>query len=120
MSTVLGVLAGVMIAGTGMFLAQRSPAFGVWWFGLQAIADVILAALDAARRDWGSVAVLSVCAVLNAIWWDQCRRRRKRKRAAALAGAKSRARIAKLVRRACSHVPFRSPSRAAHGDHRAS
>ena len=100
MSTVLSVLVGIVLAGGGMFLADRRPLFGVWWYGGWAIACVVIAAISAAQRQWGYAAWMAVCAVLNAIWWNQSRKRRKRKRAAALAGAKSRARIAKLVRRA--------------------
>jgi hypothetical protein len=43
---------------------------------------------------------MTICAVLNAIWWWRSRKRRKRRSALAALGAKSRALIAGLVRKA--------------------
>jgi membrane protein implicated in regulation of membrane protease activity len=97
--TAIEIIGVILLAAMGNVLAQLRPAFGAWWYGGWAIACVVTAAISAARHEWALAAWMAVCAVLNAIWWDQSRKRRKRKRAAALAGAKSRARIAKLVRR---------------------
>jgi hypothetical protein len=99
MSTAIQIVLVVAVTLPGSVLAARRPGFGTWWYGSWAIAETVYAAISAARRDWRLAALMAVFAVLNAIWWNQARRRRKRKPAAALAGAKSRARIAKLVRR---------------------
>jgi hypothetical protein len=80
--------------------AQKHPAFGMWWFGVWAVASVVISAISAAERDWGWAAFLAAAAVINAwSWWD-CRRRKRRKRAPRAYGAKSRALIAAIVAKA--------------------
>ena len=74
---------------------DAAARFGcLWW----AIAATVQAVVDGASGQWGT----SLCAAANAgigawLWW---RRRKRRDRAPRAYGAKSKARIAALVRKA--------------------
>jgi hypothetical protein len=97
----------VLMAATGFALTQlaiwqgrRRPMVGILWFGANAVLAAAVSAWGMAGGQWLLAAWMGFCAALNA-WmaWEHWNRR-KRKRAAALAGAKSRARVAALVRKA--------------------
>jgi membrane protein implicated in regulation of membrane protease activity len=97
---ILAVAAGFGINMLAIRAAVARPVIGVLWFGLNCVADVLLAAVLAAEGLWWLAAWMAVCAVASALMCRDYWNRRKRKRATALAGAKSRARIAALVARA--------------------
>ena len=96
----LALLAGMAIGILGQHFVKRSVLFACWWYGLWTVFDTVISALSAAVREWGWCALLAGFAVFNGVQWWKYWNRRKRKRAAALAGAKSRARVAALVRKA--------------------
>jgi len=97
---ILAVVAGVAITQVAHWQAKRQPMVGVLWFGANAVSSAAVSAWGMTTGQWLLAAWTAFCATVNA-WmaWDYWNRR-KRKRAAALAGAKSRARIAALVRKA--------------------
>lgn len=92
-------LLGMVLDTVALRVAATRPLFGACYYGAWTVICTILAALDAAYGRWGWAAFMAAAAIINGI---RCRRywnRRKRRRAPALAGAKSRARVAALVRR---------------------
>jgi hypothetical protein len=81
-------------------VSRRHPLFGAWWYGSWAVICGALFGYDIAAGYWGWVPVMAASALINA--WNCWRHwnRRKRRRAPRALGAKSRARIAALVRKA--------------------
>jgi hypothetical protein len=99
-STTLAVVFGAAIAMAGNWLfVRRNPHLAEWWYGIWMVVSVTMSAVMAAGDDWGLAVWFAFCAVIDGISWWNHRKRRKRKRATALLGAKSRARITKLVLR---------------------
>jgi hypothetical protein len=75
--------------------------FMLWWCGISTVYCGAVFGYDVTQHAWGWAATQAICTASNAFWfWWWWNRPRKRKRAGALAGAKSRARIAALVRKA--------------------
>jgi len=102
MTDALGIIGVVLTIPVVMWInwkADERPMFGYLWYGIWMVADVAVAATSLAKHDMASFLILAACAVINGIMWWNFRKRRKKKKAAALAGAKSRARIEKLVRK---------------------
>lgn len=98
MNWILVICVGVGTAVISRY-ADRSPSWGHLWYGAWTVFDAALAIVNAIQRDWAWAIWLAVCAIIMGFWrWRNWRKRRKR--TLALAGAKSRARLAKLVRRA--------------------
>ena len=91
---------GLAIGAGGIYGVRQSPLFACWWFGSWTVADVALAALNAALGSWGWSAVMAGLAAVNGLLWWQHWNRRRRKHAPRAYGAKSRALIATLVRKA--------------------
>jgi len=96
---VVSLITGAVAQALATRIANTRPLFGVLWHGAWAIVCAALFGLDVATRDWGWVPVMAFGAMLNAWHCWRYWNRRKRKRAPALAGAKSRARVAALVRK---------------------
>jgi 4-hydroxybenzoate polyprenyltransferase len=99
-TVILAVVAGVVLTQLATWQAKRRPMVGVLWFGANAVLCTAVSAWALTASQWLGGAWMAFCAAVNA-WmaWEHWNRR-KRKRAAALAGAKSRARVAALVRKA--------------------
>jgi len=98
--TVLAIVAGNVLTVLAMVAGARRPMVAVVWFGANAVTSAASSAWAMATADWPVAAWMAFVAAVNAwIAWRYWNRR-KRKRAAALAGAKSRARVAALVRKA--------------------
>jgi len=97
---VLAVAAGIILTQLAIWQGKRRPMAGVLWFGANAVLCTAVSAWALTTSQWLSGVWMAFCAAMNA-WmaWEHWNRR-KRKRAPALAGAKSRARIAALVRKA--------------------
>lgn len=96
----LGAVAGFVTGLVMIRVSAHNPLIGVIWFGANSLVCCAIAAWSVVTAGWPEAAWMTFLAALNAWFAYGCWKRHKRKRTAALAGAKSRARIAVLVRKA--------------------
>lgn len=95
----VGLLSGGLTA-TSLWLGQHGkPWWPEAWFGINMVANVVIAALNLVWHQYGWVIAFIIFAIMDGIqWWRWHKKRRKKRPVGALVGEKSRALIAKLVR----------------------
>lgn len=99
MTTALEIISGAAACAVGSLWAERHPEFALWWYAALSLLCCVASASAFVVRDWPVSAFTAFGAALSAWDWWRHWRKRKRRGALARAGAKSRARVAALVRK---------------------